>query len=393
MFPVHTKLMRKRSLTPSVCHARDAAYTGAMSENSTPPVKLRPEILAVPAYRQGATPTKPGFKLSSNENPFEPLPSVLREIEKRSAEIHRYAAAGMPELRGQIGAQFGVGADRVHLAAGSVAILYQLVQAAAAAGDEYLYAWPSFEAYPALGLASGAASVQVPLTVTAEHDLDAMAEALTDRTRVVLLCSPNNPTGPAIRRDAFDRFMARVPSRTLVVLDEAYRELVTDPEAVRGEDVLGQHPNLVVLRTFSKAYGLAGLRIGYAVGDPAILSAAATVAVPLSVTGIAETAALASLEPAASAELEARIGVLVERRARLLEGLRDLGLDVPDAQGNFVWVREGDGGVPSAAALAAAFSEAGTLVRPFPGSGVRISAGEEESLSEVIRIIDEYLRR
>ncbi|WP_449276803.1 histidinol-phosphate transaminase [Leucobacter sp. GX24907] len=363
-----------------------------MTESAVPPVRLRADVLAVPAYRQGAAPTKPGFKLSSNEAPFEPLPAVLRAIGDRT-DINRYAAAAMPELRETIAERFGVGADHVHLGAGSVAILYQLVQAAAASGDAYLYAWPSFEAYPALGLASGASGIRVPLTEHAEHDLDAMADTVTANTRVVLLCSPNNPTGPAIRRVDFDRFMARVPADTLVVLDEAYREFVTDPEAVRGEDVLAAHPNLVVLRTFSKAYGLAGLRIGYGVGHPAILSAAATTAVPLSITGVAEVAARASLAPEAQAENEARVARLVERRDRLAHALRELGLNVPDAQGNFVWIPEGPHGerVIEAQALAAAFSEEGTLVRPFPGLGVRISVGEEESVDEVVRILRNFI--
>ena len=362
-----------------------------MSDTATPPVRLRADVLAVPAYRQGATPTKPGYKLSSNENPFDPLPGVREAIASRG-DVNRYAAAGMPELRAAIAAEFGVGADHVHLAAGSVAILFQLVHAAAAAGESYLHAWPSFEAYPSLGLANGAESVRVPLNDRSEHDLDAMAEAIDDRTRAVLLCTPNNPTGPTIKRDDFDRFMARVPADTLVVLDEAYREFVTDPGALRGEDVLGAHPNLVVLRTFSKAYGLAGLRIGYAVGDPAILAAAASVGIPLSVTGIAEAAALASLAPEARAEHASRINAIAERRAELAAGLRELGIDVPDAQGNFVWVPEGGGGaVPSAAALAADFAEAGTLVRPFAGLGVRISVGEAESVQEAVDIVRAHL--
>ncbi|WP_336660066.1 histidinol-phosphate transaminase [Leucobacter sp. USHLN153] len=364
-----------------------------MSDQASSTVRFRPDVLAVPPYRQGAAPTKPGFKLSSNENPFAPLPEVLEAIAAHTG-VNRYAAVAMPELRETIGAEFGVPGSHVHLAAGSVAILYQLVQAAAGAGDAYLHAWPSFEAYPALGLASGAEGVRVPLTATAEHDLDAMADAITESARVVLLCSPNNPTGPAIRRSDFDRFMARVPADTLVVLDEAYREFVTDPEAVRGEDVLGDHPNLVVLRTFSKAYGLAGLRIGYGVGDPAIFAAAASVAIPLSVTGIAEIAARASLTPAARAVNAERVAELAARRDALAAALRALGLAIPEAQGNFVWVPEAlisEGGVPDALALAASFADSGTLVRPFAGSGVRISVGEPESTAEVLRVIREHL--
>lgn len=360
-----------------------------MSVHEDVPVRMRADVLSVPAYRQGAAPTRPGYKLSSNENPFDPLPSVLAAIQGRS-DINRYAAAAMPDLRESIAAKFGVTADRVHLAAGSVAILYQLVHAAATTGDEYLHAWPSFEAYPSLGLASGASAVRVPLTGAAEHDLDAMADAITDRTRVILVCSPNNPTGPAVRRADFDRFMARVPATTLVVLDEAYREFVTDPEAVRGEDVLAEYPNLVVLRTFSKAYGLAGLRIGYAVGHPAILSAAATTAIPLSVTGLADVAARASLTPEAQAEHDQRITEIVTRRDALVTGLADLGVRVPQAQGNFIWIPEGERGIDTAA-LAAAFSESGTLVRPFPGEGVRISVGERESVDEVLRIVGAFL--
>lgn len=363
-----------------------------MSEQATPPVKLRASVLAAPAYRQGAAPTKPGFKLSSNENPFSPLPGVLEAVAHRAAESNRYAGAAMTELRDTIGAIFDVGADAVALGAGSVTLLFQLVHAAAGPGDEYLYAWPSFEAYPSLGLASGATPVAVPLTATAEHDLEAMADRVTSATRVVLLCTPNNPTGPAITRAAFDRFMARVPGDTLVVLDEAYREFVTDPAAVRGEDVLSLHPNLVVLRTFSKAYGLAGLRIGYGVGDPTILAAAASVAIPLSVTGVAESAALASLAPEAAAEHHERIAELAARRDDLAAQLRALGVAVPSAQGNFVWVPEGAGGVPNAVALAADFAAAGTLVRPFVGHGVRISAGEAESAAEVVRIVRAHLR-
>ena len=361
-----------------------------MSDTARPPVRLRADVLAVPAYRQGATPTRPGYKLSSNENPFEPLPGVRAAVAAR-ADLNRYAAAAMPDLRATLAEGFGVPADHVHLAAGSVAILYQLVHAAAGAGDAYVHAWPSFEAYPSLGLASGARPVAVPLTERAAHDLEAMAAAVTDRTRVILLCTPNNPTGPAVRREDFDRFMARVPADVLVVLDEAYREFVTDPDAVRGEEVLRDHPNLVVLRTFSKAYGLAGLRIGYGVGDPVILAAAASVAIPLSVTGVAESAAAASLAPEAQAAHAERVAAIVERRDALAAELRGLGLDVPEAQGNFVWVRQGAGGVPDAGALAADFAETGTLVRPFPGLGVRISAGEAESRAVVVDVIREHL--
>lgn len=363
-----------------------------MSPTNASPIRIRPEILAVPPYRQGAAPTRPGYKLSSNENPFPPLPEVEAALVAQTG-VNRYAGAAMPELRAAIGERFGLSEaaaqESVHLAPGSVAILYQLVQAVAGPGENFVYAWPSFEGYPLLGLASGAQGVKVPLATGARHDLDALADACTEGTRAVILCSPNNPTGPAIHRAEFDRFMERVSADTLVILDEAYREFVTDPEAVRGEDVLALHPNLVVLRTFSKAFGLAGLRIGYAVGDPRVLDAARVTAIPLAVTAQAEAAARAALTPEALAKLEAQIGDLTQRRSALVNGLRAQGFDVPDAQGNFVWLPIGD----QAVALAAAFSEEGTLVRPFPGEGVRVSVGEADSIDEVLRITAAYVAR
>jgi histidinol-phosphate aminotransferase len=214
------------------------------------------------------------------------------------------------------------------------------------------------------------------------HDLPAMAAAVTERTRVVIVCTPNNPTGPTVNREEFEAFLAALPRDLLVLLDEAYAEFVTDADAVNGLGATGylDHPQIVVLRTFSKAYGLAGLRIGYAVGDAAVLSAARSTAIPLSVTAQAEAAALASLE--AEPVLRERVGVLVERRDRLARGLRDLGWRVPEAQGNFVWLATG----AETAVAAEAFEAAGLIVRPFAGEGVRISVGEEESVEKVLRV-------
>ena len=158
---------------------------------------------------------------------------------------------------------------QVHLGNGSVSLLAQLISAAAGAGDEVVYSWRSFEAYPGLVTVAGATSVQVPNRPDGGHDLDAMADAITDRTRVVIVCTPNNPTGPIVTANEFAAFMARVPSSLLVLLDEAYYEFVTDDSVVDGIPLLSRYPNLVVLRTFSKAYGLAGLRVGYAVGPEA----------------------------------------------------------------------------------------------------------------------------
>lgn len=351
------------------------------------PVRIRPQIAALPPYRQGKQAGAEAFKLSSNENPFEPLPSVLTALQGAIA-VNRYPDATAGRLRQRLAARFGVSPDEVHIGAGSVSILAQLILAAAGPGDEVIYAWRSFEAYPGLALIAGAVPVEVPLDADARHDLPAMAAAVTDRTRAIIVCSPNNPTGPIVTHAEFDAFLAAVPRDVLVILDEAYAEFVTARGAVDGMRVLGTsgHDNVVALRTFSKAFGLAGLRIGYAIGHPRILDAARTTSIPLSVTAQAEEAALASL--AAESELLERVRVISARRDRLVDGLREIGWRVPDAQGNFVWLATG----AETAAAAEAFDADGLIVRPFAGDGVRISVGEEESVEKVLRIAASVVR-
>lgn len=345
------------------------------------PIRVRPEIAALPAYRQGRQAAGDAFKLSSNENPFDPLPGVVAAM-RASASINRYPDASAGRLRARVAERFGVDAAGVHVGAGSVSILAQLVQAVAGPGDEVVYAWRSFEAYPWLAVVAGATAVQVPLAAGARHDLRAMAAAVTERTRAVIVCSPNNPTGPIVTQAEFDEFVTAVPDDVLVILDEAYAEFVTAPDAVNGIHVLGaaDRANVVVLRTFSKAFGLAGLRVGYAIGHPRILDAARSTSIPLSVTLQAEEAALASLD--AEDELLERVRAIADRRDRLAGALRARGWDVPQAQGNFVWLPAG----AETTRIAEAFDAAGLIVRPFSGDGIRISVGEEESVEKVLRI-------
>jgi histidinol-phosphate aminotransferase len=259
-----------------------------------------------------------------------------------------------------------------------VALLSQFLLAVCEPGSEVVYAWRSFEAYPGLVTVAGGRSVQVPLAPGARHDLDAMADAVTERTRAVIVCTPNNPTGPIVTATDFERFMARVPADVLVLLDEAYFEFVRDPEAVDGSTLTGRYPNLVLLRTFSKAWGLAGLRLGYAVGPEHILDAARAVAIPLSVTGQAQLAGLVALDH--EDLLSARVEDIVGTRTRLVAALRALGFAVPDAQGNFVWLPLGE----RTAAADDVFHQHGVVVRAFPGDGIRISIGEQESVDRVL---------
>ncbi|GAA3878496.1 histidinol-phosphate transaminase [Leifsonia kafniensis] len=353
-----------------------------MSLSDQQTVRLRPEIVALPAYRQGRTADAAAFKLSSNENPFDPLPGVIEAVQAETA-FNRYPDATALALREKLAERFGLKADEVHIGSGSVALLAQLILAAAGPGDEVIYSWRSFEAYPSLVTVSGATSVQVPNRADHGHDLPEMAAAITDRTRVVIVCTPNNPTGSIVTRDEFDAFMAVVPRDLLVILDEAYIEFVTDADAVTGPTLLARYPNLVVLRTFSKAYGLAGLRVGYALGPVPILDAARATAIPLSVTAQAATAAIASLER--SNELMERVRSISARRDALWQDLIDQGWDIPKPHGNFIWLPTGE----VTAEVAERLGAAGLIVRPFHPEGIRISIGEEQAMHDLRRISQE----
>jgi Histidinol-phosphate/aromatic aminotransferase and cobyric acid decarboxylase len=339
-------------------------------------VTLRPEIAALPPYRQGRPAAADAFKLSSNENPDPTHPAILAAIAE--SNLNRYPDGAATALRARLAERAGVSVDEVHVGAGSVSILAQLIQAAAGQGDEVVYAWRSFEAYPSLVMVAGATSVQVPNLPGGAHDLDAMAAAITDRTRVVILCTPNNPTSTLITTRQFTDFMAKVPETVLVLLDEAYFEFVTDRHAVNGLDELQLHPNLVVLRTFSKAFGLAGLRIGWAVGASYILDAARSAAIPLAVTEPAQRAAIAALD--VEADLLSGVEGLIERRTRVYTGLTEAGLVVPEPHGNFIWI----GAREETSAVAAILEDDGIVGRVFAGDGVRVSIGEEESVERLL---------
>jgi len=351
----------------------------------TPRVRLRPEIEALSPYRQGQPAAADAFKLSSNENPFEPLPAVLTAIADVSLNINRYPDASAAVLRGALAERYGVSPGEVLVGAGSVALLAQLITAAASAGDEVIYSWRSFEAYPGLVTVAGATSVQVPNTVDHRHDLPAMITAITERTRVIIVCSPNNPTGTVVTLDEFEAFMAGIPPTVLVLLDEAYIEFVTDPSAVRGIPLLGHYPNLVVLRTFSKAYGLAGLRVGYAIGPDYLMNAAQATAIPLAVIASAQTAALVSLGH--DAELMQRVSRITLLRDQLWQALVDQGWNVPKPSGNFIWLPTGS----STEHAAEVFREAGIIVRAL-GDGIRVSVGEPSSVDKLLGASGEVIR-
>jgi len=336
-------------------------------------VQLRPVLGTLPAYVPGRT--VPGaIKLASNETPYPLLPHVVQRIAEAAADANRYPDNGSAELTAALAAKFGVAAERVAVGCGSVSLCTQLVQAVADADDEVIYGWRSFEAYPIITAVSGASSVQVPLRAHV-HDLDAMAEAITGKTRLVFVCNPNNPTATAVRRDELVAFLRRVPENVVVALDEAYREFVTDPAVPDGTTLLDEHPNVVVLRTFSKAYGLAGLRVGYAIAaDAAIATALRQTQVPFAVTTVAQQAALACLEPEAEAQLMKRVDEIVAERDRVHRELVAMGYDVPPTQANFVWFPLGD----ATADWAAGCERQRVIVRAFAGAGARVTISNAE---------------
>ena len=349
-----------------------------MTSLPSSPIKLRPEIASMQAYRQGRPAAEGGFKLSSNENPFEPLPGVLEAVAAVSS-FNRYPDGTALALRERLAARHGVAVDEVHVGAGSISLLTQLVTAVAGSGDEVIYPWRSFEAYPGIVVVAGATSVAIPNAAGEVHDIESIAAAVTDRTRAVIICSPNNPTGAIVTADQFEWLMSQIPSDVLVILDEAYAEFNRNEAAVRGAELIGRYPNMVLLRTFSKAWGLAGLRIGYAIGNSAILSAARSAAIALSVTDQAQTAALVSLDHE-EALLE-RVAHIVERRDAVVAGLTAQGWKLPETQGNFVWLATGE----ATAAAADLLQSHGITARAFHPEGLRVSIGEHESVDKLLR--------
>ncbi len=344
-------------------------------------VHLREGLEELPSYRQGKpAPARdiPTYKLSSNENPYPPLPSVVRRVSEAASTMHLYPDMSGRALVTRLAERYDVDADCIVLGSGSVEIASQLMRATAGAGDEVLFAWRSFEAYPTLAIAAGATPVMVPLTDSLTHDFDEMLAHITPRTRVVLICNPNNPTGTVVDADAMERFIAATPDNVLVVIDEAYQEFNRAEKSPVGIEVFRRHDNVMVAHTFSKAYGLAGMRIGYAVAPPAVADALRKVAIPFGVTSLAQEAALASLD--AIDELAERVDKLVSERDRIQDALKAQGWAICDSQANFVWL-------PTAAYtddVARVLDDFGIVGRVFSGEGIRISIGLPEANDVVI---------
>jgi len=358
------------------------------SESQPEQVRLRAALRALPAYVPGRpAASKAGrtaFKVSSNENPYPPLDSVRTVIEQAAANVNRYPDMAVTELTAAIAAKVGVEPANIATGTGSVAVLAQIITATCDPGDEVVYAWRSFEAYPIVVALAGAECVQVGLDVDARHRLDAMAAAVGERTKVVIVCSPNNPTGTAVHRRELEHFLDTVPPTVLVVLDEAYTEFVADVDAPDALAVWRERSNVLVLRTFSKAYGLAGLRVGYAVAHERVAAALRAAATPFGVSSIAQAAAVASLQ--AFDELQARVDQLVAERARMAAALEEQGWKLPVSQANFLWFPLG----PDSTDFTEACQVAGLVVRQYGDDGVRVTVAEREANDRLLEVAQAF---
>jgi histidinol-phosphate aminotransferase len=330
--------------------------------------RLRPEMADLPAYTPGKT--VPGaIKLASNETVHGPLPSVRAAIDNAVDSINRYPDNGYVALREHLAKHVDFAPEHIAAGAGSVSLCQQLIQITSTVGDEVMFGWRSFEIYPLQVRTAGASPVQVPLR-DHTHDLDAMLAAVTDRTRLIFVCNPNNPTSTVVDPDELARFIAAVPPDILVVIDEAYVEYIRDGLLPDSLGLVRAHSNVVVLRTFSKAYGLAGARVGYTVGDPDIITALGKVYVPFTATSLSQAAAIASLN--AADELLARTDTVVTERVRVSAALRDAGFELPPSQANFVWLPLAEHTLDF---VEQAANNARVVVRPYGTDGVRVTIG------------------
>ncbi len=280
------------------------------------------------------------FKLASNESPYPPHPAVVEAVAREMGTANRYPDPAAKVLRRRLAERHETDPSRVAVGNGSCEILLAAADALCEPGAEILFAWPAFSIYPHLPALTGARAIRVPLAEGDVHDLDAMVEEITAATQLLLVCNPNNPTGTHVPAAEVAAFLERVPRHVMVILDEAYVDFQTNDDPDASADLLDDFPNLVCLRTFSKSHGLAGLRVGYALGPPPFCRAIDAVRQPFSVNALAQAAATEALKH--SDDLADRIERTIVERVTVEEGIRELDLHTPDSHANFSWIALGD---------------------------------------------------
>jgi len=343
-------------------------------------IEYAEKLRRIPVYpaADGYASEGPIAKLASNESPYPPIPAVIEAITKALSGLNRYPDPTNAALRRKLSERTGVPTQRIAIGNGSCDILLAAGDALLEPGAELVYAWPSFSVYPHLSAASGARAIEVPLDAKHFHQLDKMAQEINVATRLVIVCNPNNPTSTALPIDEIADFVKSVPPHVAVILDEAYIEfnVLQDPD--ESVELLERHPNLVLLRTFSKVYGLCGLRVGYALcGSESFRTAVDQVRQPFFCNAAAQAAALESLNH--QDEVTKRVERNLAERIGLEDGLRELGLEPAESQANFVWFDLGEERVE--ADVMRGLAERGILVRAGGALGregaLRVTVGTQ----------------
>jgi histidinol-phosphate aminotransferase len=356
---------------------------------------VKPHILDLEPYQPGKPPEEVerelgiegAIKLASNESPVGPSPKAVAAVREAVDGVHRYPDGACFALRAALAERLGVSGSQLVFGAGADELLELLAKVFLGPGDEAVYAWPSFAMYPIVVKGMGATPVPVPLTEDLVHDLPALRDALTERTRLLMVCNPNNPTGTSVGAEAFDAFVESLPAELVLVVDEAYYEYVRRPDFPDTLGWVARRPGTIALRTFSKIYGLAGLRIGYGVADPELAGYLDRARHPFNVNRLAEVAALAALDDPEHVARSRRVNA--EGAAYLTRELEALGIELWPSDANFVLARTGAG-------LPERLMHEGVIVRPLGGFGMpehaRISVGlpeENERLVKALRRLRE----
>jgi histidinol-phosphate aminotransferase len=358
----------------------------------TPGIEFNRRILDIPVYPAASTYAFEGelVKLASNETPWPPHPQVLEAVEAQLRTLNRYPDPEKSLLRRRIAERTGVPAGRVAVGNGSCEILLAAAEAMLEPGAEVVYAWPSFSIYPHLAAMTGARAVTVPLNDAGEHDLEAMAREVTVATRIVIVCNPNNPSATALPPAEIDAFAAELPRHVALLLDEAYVEFSTLQDPDESIDLLDRQPNLVLLRTFSKVYGLCGLRAGFALGSEDFRLAIDRVRQPFSVNTLAQAAATEALNHVD--EVERRVEQTAIERLHVESELEERGLETTDSQANFSWVSLGDRDEDE---VMRGLEEHGVIVRSGKALGqegwMRVTYGTRSENDRFLAALDEVI--
>jgi histidinol-phosphate aminotransferase len=345
----------------------------------------------MPAYRPGKGAAQAeaehgitnAIKLASNENPLPPIRSIIDAVSAAALGANRYADHRATAVRERLSTSLGVGVDSVTVGAGSVGLLQQLFLTYVDPGDEVVYPWRSFEVYPVYTQLMAGTAVTTPLNAAHAFDLAAVAAAITDRTKLVLLATPNNPTGTAVSTAVMAALLDGISPATIVVIDEAYREFLDPSLGDPVRDLVPQYPNVIVTRTFSKAQGLAGIRAGYAIGHPEVITAVDKTLFPFAVSALAQAAAIAAID--AADEIAMRVADILSERARVIAALTAAGWRLPDAQANFVYLPIGD----RTDEIYLGLERRGVVTRPFSNEGIRVTISTPDDNDRFLRTLAE----